>query len=183
VIDDLARLRADFAQEMGRSLAMPIAGAAAWTIAGVSGLFLSQENATYVLLFATGAIFPLALLVGRQLNENILSRSNPLARLMGMSVLMVNLLWALHITLLVGDFEYFPLSIGIALGIHWIIFSWIKGHHVGLVHALLRTVLVTAMWWLVPGNRVSAVAVGVVIAYLYSITVMTRQPIARPLET
>lgn len=157
---------------------MPIAGAIAWGVAGIAALFLTQRNATYVLLFSTGAIFPFALLLGRQLKENILSRANPLARLMGLSVLMVNLLWALHLTLLVRDFEYFPLSLGIGLGLHWIVFTWIKGHHVGLVHALVRTGLVTALWWMIPDNRISAVAAGVVVAYLYSIVVLTRLPTA-----
>ena len=174
---DLDQLRDDFTQEMGRSLAMPIAGAVAWTIAGVAALFLSQRDATYVLLFATGGIFPLALAIARPLNENILSRGNPLSRLMGMSVLMVNLLWALHLSLLIRDFEFFPLSLGIGLGIHWIVFSWIKNNSTGLVHAVLRTILVTALWWLIPDNPITAVAVGVVVAYLYSIVVMSRQPL------
>ncbi len=176
---DLDRLRDDFTQEMGRSLAMPIAGAVAWTIAGVAALFLSQRDATYVLLFATGGIFPLALAIGRSLNENILSRANPLARLMGMSVLMVNLLWALHLTLLIRDFEFFPLSLGIGLGLHWVVFSWIKNNNVGLVHAALRTTLVTALWWLIPDNPIAAVSLGVLVAYLYSIVVMSRQPAGR----
>lgn len=90
---------------------------------------------------------------------------------------MVNLLWALHLSLLLRDFELFPLSLGIGLGLHWIISSWIKGHSVGLVHAVLRTTMVTALWWLIPDNRITAAAVGVVVAYLYSIVVMSRQPV------
>lgn len=173
---ELESLRADFSREMGRSLALPIAGAVAWATAGIAALFLAPRNATFVLLFATGAIFPVALLLGRQLGENILSRENPLARLMGLSVLMVNLLWALHITLLFRDIDYFPLSLGIGLGLHWVVFSWIKGHPVGLVHALVRTGLVTGLWWLFPGDRITAVAAGVVVAYGYSILALTRLP-------
>lgn len=179
--NEISRLRADFSREMGRSLSMPIAGALAWALAGVGGMFLDERSATYLLFFAVGSIFPLALLIGRRLDENLLSRANPLARLMGMSVLMVNLLWALHITLLLRDFEYFTLSLGIGLGLHWIVFSWIRGHRVGVVHAVLRTALVTAVWWLVPEYRITAVAGAVVVAYVYSIIVLARQPISSDL--
>ena len=52
------------------------------------------RTATFVLLFGTGAIFPVALGLSRLLRERILYNTNPLAKLMALSVLMVNLLWA-----------------------------------------------------------------------------------------
>ena len=42
----------------------------------------------------------------------------------------------------------------------------------GIIHAWLRTILVTALWWLFPASPVLAVAVGVVVAYAYSIYAM-----------
>lgn len=173
---DLDVLRADFDRQAGRSLSLPIAGAIVWTIAGIAALLLPERPATFVLLFGSGAIFPIGLAVARVLNEKLLSNTNPLSRLMGLCVLMVNLLWALHITLLVNDAAYFPLSLGIGLGLHWIVFSWIVDHPLGIVHAIMRTALVTGLWWLLPSNHITAVAVGVVIAYLYSIyTLSTRR--------
>jgi len=44
------------------------------------------------MLFGTGLIFPVALLIGKLRGETLMDRSNPPSRLMGMSVLMVNLL-------------------------------------------------------------------------------------------
>ncbi len=177
--DALPALRADFEREAGRSLSLPIAGGIVWTIAGIAAMFLPQQIATYVLLFGSGAIFPIGLAVAKLLGENPIANNNPLSRLMGLCVLMVNLLWALHLTLLFEDASYFPLSLGIGLGLHWVVFSWIIGHSVGTIHAVLRTLLATALWWLLPVHPISAVALGVVIAYSYSIFTLSRRPLTQ----
>ncbi len=165
----LRALRADYDRQAGRSLALPLAGAIVWAAVGIAGLFLPARAATLVLLFASGAMFPLALGLARPLGERLLDNTNPLARLMAFCVLMVNLLWALHLTLWFGDPAYVPLSLGIGLGLHWIVFSWVIGHPLGIVHTILRTILATAAWWLVPNYQLSAVAAAVVLAYGYSI--------------
>jgi hypothetical protein len=172
-------LRTEFEKEAGRSLALPIAGTIVWSIAGIAALFLPADIGTYVLLFGSGAIFPIGLGVARLLGENPMANNNPLSRLMGLCVLMVNLLWALHLTLLFSDASYFPLSLGIGLGLHWVVFSWIIGHPVGTIHAILRTVLATMLWWLLPANSITAVALGVVVAYGYSIYTLSRRPLLK----
>jgi len=82
---------------------------------------------------------------------------------------MVSLLWAVHLPLLFWAPEFFPLSIAIGYGIHWIVFSWAIDHPVGLIHALLRTFLVLNGWYFFPENRVGAVSIAVVVAYLLSV--------------
>ena len=171
----MTALRADYDVQAGRSLALPIAGALVWAVVGVAGLVLAERTATFVLLFGTGAIFPIALGLSRLLGERILDNTNPLAKLMALSVLMVNLLWALHLTLVVDAPGFVPLTIGIGLGLHWVVFSWVIGHRVGIVHAILRTLLVTAAWWFLPDWRVSAVAAAVIVAYAYSIATLSRR--------
>ena len=115
-----------------------------------------------VMLFGTGLIFPVALLIAKFRRENLTGRLNPLSRLMGMSVLMVNLFWAVHIPLLLGAPRFLPLSLGIGLGIHWIVYSWIIQHPVGLIHAILRTGLVVSVWAAFPTHRLLAVPVVIV---------------------
>ena len=75
------------------------------------------------------------------------------------------------------DPTYLPLTLGIGLGLHWVVFSWVVGHPVGLIHAALRTVLVTGLWWLIPTHRISAVAAGVVAAYGLSIYLLATRPL------
>jgi uncharacterized membrane protein len=61
------------------------------------------------------------------------------------------------------------------LGLHLVVFSWVIGHRVGVVHAIARTMLVGAAWWLLPESRIPAVAVAVIIAYAYSIITLARR--------
>lgn len=137
--ETFSELRSNYERETNRSLSMPLAGALVWLVIAARGYVLPENQATVVMLFGTGLIFPISLLIGKLRHENLTDRSNPLSRLMGMSVLMVNLLWAVHLSLLFGARQFFPLSLGIALGIHWIVYSWIIQHPVGLIHALLRS--------------------------------------------
>jgi hypothetical protein len=124
-----------------------------------------------------GAIFPIGLIIAKMRGENLLGGANPLAKLMGLCVLMVNLLWAIHITLLLKSPELLPLSLGIGLGLHWIVYSWIVGHPVGLIHAILRTISVSAVWLMFPNFRVSAVAFTVVFVYAVSLYQMSARKI------
>ncbi|MEO7146341.1 MAG: hypothetical protein ABIX09_00445, partial [Terrimesophilobacter sp.] len=98
--DSLVQLRADYDVQGGRSLALPLAGAIVWAVVGIAALFLTPRTSSFVLVIGTGAIFPIGLLLAVVLRERLLNNTNPLAKLMGMSVLMVNLLWAVHISLL-----------------------------------------------------------------------------------
>ena len=175
--ETLYDLRLAYEQETNRSLSMPLAGTFVWLVIAISGYLLPENRATVVMLFGTGFIFPVALLIAKLRRENLTGRLNPLSRLMGMSVLMVNLLWAVHIPLLLGAPRFFPLSLGIGLGIHWIVYSWIIQHPVGLIHAILRTGLVVSVWSAFPTHRLLAVSVVIVIVYLISLVLMVRRPI------
>jgi hypothetical protein len=178
--ETLSELRTNFERETNRSLSMPIAGACVWLVIAACGYVLPENQATVAMLFGTGLILPIALLIGKLRQENLTDRLNPLSRLMGMSVLMVNLLWAVHLPLLFGAPRFFPLSLGIALGIHWIVYSWIIQHPVGLIHALLRTALVVTAWSVFPTHRLIAVPIMIVIVYMVSLVWMSSRSIDAP---
>ncbi len=173
----LDALRLEFTRHAGRSLALPLAGAIVWTVVAVAGLVLAPRTAALVLLFGTGAILPVGLALAALLRERLLDNPSPLAGLMGRSVLMVNLLWAVHLSLFAHDPTYVPLTLGIGLGLHWIVFGWIVDGSVGMVHAVLRTLLVTAAWWAFPDASVPAVGFAVVATYLVTIALMARRPL------
>lgn len=172
--DPLATLRADFDAKSGGATALPMAGAIVWAATGIASSFLSEWIGTLALIVGTGLIFPLAILLSKPLGENIFAK-NPLGTLMGLSTLMINLLWAVHLTLLFAAPSFIPLTLGISIGLHWVVFSWIIDHPVGIIHAVARTVLVTAAWWLFPDHRVTAVAAAVVLAYAYSLALLRRR--------
>lgn len=76
--DTLQELRWDFERMTNRSLSMPLAGACVWLIIAACGYVLPENRATVVMLFGTGLIFPIALLIGKVRHENLTDRSNPL---------------------------------------------------------------------------------------------------------
>jgi len=168
----LDQYRCEFEISSNRSISMPLAGALVWAFVGLVSLRLSFHSAVYVLLFSTGAILPIAMLIARLRKESLLSSANPLATLMGLCVLMVNLLWGVHIPLVVYAPEFAPLSIGIGLGLHWVVYSWIIRHPLGIIHAVSRTIMVVGAWYFFPEIRVTAVSVAIILAYSISLVQM-----------
>jgi len=164
-MNSLDKDRHEFIQKSGRFLAFPIAGAIVWLAVGFASLMLSPQKSLLVLLFGTGTIFPLALGLAQLTKQEVFLKNNRFGTLAGQSVLMVNLLWALHLSLVYTAPEIVPLSIAIGLGLHWVIYSWIVEASFGIIHATVRTVLCTVAYHLFPSHQLFAVAVAVVMCY------------------
>ncbi len=173
----LVEYREDFEKSANKSVSMPIAGAIVWTIVAFLSTQFEESTSTYILLFATGLIFPIALLIAKFRKENLVSTSNPLGKLMGLCVLMVNLLWGIHIPLVLNAPEFVPLSLGVGLGIHWIVYSWIIQHPIGIIHSILRTTLVILAWYIFPESRIFGVGIAIVIVYILSVYQMLNRKI------
>ncbi|MCY7294743.1 hypothetical protein HJG39_04770 [Alteromonas sp. a30] len=182
---NLDQLRADFEKTSNRAVSFPIAGALVWFIIGIVSTQLSTYYGLLFMLFASGAIFPLALLVAKIRKENVMASENPLSKLLALGVLMVNLLWAVHVPLMMKAPIFVPLSVGIGLGLHWIIYSWIVLHPVGIIHAISRTVSCVLVWLIVPKEHLlTGIASVIVICYALSIYIMlTREIPTRKQET
>jgi hypothetical protein len=165
--------RREFAQRRG--LAMPLAGAVAWSIVGVAGVFLPPGPEVWVLFGATGSILYLGLFFSRFTGENFLDKRRPKNVFDGLflrAVAMAVLVFAIAIPFFQADYTSLPLSVGILSGLMWLPFSWIIGHWVGTFHALARTALVTAGWYLFPTLRFVAVPAVIVIIYVLTIIVL-----------
>jgi hypothetical protein len=173
----LDAIRADFELHANRSLSLPIAGLLVWSAIAVLGLALPPKQSVYALVYSTGAIFPIALLIARFRREALISSKNLLAGLMGACVLMANLLWALHIPLLIAAPAFVPLSVGVGLGMHWVVYSWIVRHPVGYIHAVVRTVGLLCAWLLAPTNSVTACALVICAVYTLSLYLMASREI------
>ena len=86
---------------------------------------------------------------------------------------MVNLLWAVHVPLMMKAPQFVPLSVGIGLGLHWIIYSWIVQHPVGLIHAISRTLACVVVWLSLPAEYLlTGISGAIVICYVVSIYLM-----------
>jgi hypothetical protein len=98
----LDEYRNEIEKSSNRSVSMPIAGTIVWGLIALLSTQFDETIALYILLFATGGILPLALVIAKIRTENLVSSSNLFAKLMGLCILMVNLLWAVHIPLLLN---------------------------------------------------------------------------------
>jgi hypothetical protein len=171
--------RNDFEISANRSVSMPIAGTIIWAFIAFISTQFDSLTSTYILLFATGGIFPIALLIAKIRGENLASSNNPLAKLMGLCVLMVNLLWAVHIPLILNAPEYVPLTLGIGLGLHWVVYSWIVQHPLGLIHSISRAILILCAWYIFPNQQLLAISCVIVLLYFVSIyQMLTRSVIS-----
>jgi hypothetical protein len=165
--------REEFAQR--RFLAMPLAGCIAWLVAGVAGACLPPLYAVWTLFIATGCIAYLGMLLSRFTGENFLDKSrpkNPFDSLFMMTVLMSLLVYAIAIPFFLNDYTSLPLSVGILTGLMWVPVSWIIRHWIGIVHAVARTVLVLAGWYLFPTQRFVVIPAVVVVIYLFTMLVL-----------
>lgn len=165
--------RREFAQR--RFLAMPLAGAVAWTIVGVAGVFLPPGLEVWVFFGATGSILYLGMFFSRLTGENFLDKEGPkntfdelFLRTVGAAVLV----FAIAIPFFRADYTSLPLSVGLLSGLMWLPLSWIIGHWIGTFHALARTALVTASWYLFPSLRFTAVPAVIVAIYAVTIVVL-----------
>lgn len=170
--------RREYAQRRG--LAMPLAGAVAWTIVGVAGAFLSPILKAWVLFGAVGSILYLGLMISRFTGENLLDNDkqrpkNVFDALFLRTVGEAVLVFAIAIPFYRMDYTSLPLSVGILTGLMWLPLSWIIEHWVGTFHTLARTGLVTATWYLFPHARFVAVPAVVVALYAVTIVILERR--------
>ena len=150
----LAELRLHFSRQ--RPIAVPIAGAICWAVAGVFGAVLPVSSASIAMFVCVGMIFPLSLLVGRVVHENVMARDQ-LSDLLFKSIMAASLFWAVVIPFYIVDRSSVPLTLGIIFGMPWMILGWIIRHWIGAFHAIARTVLIVVAWFSFPEYRFVAI--------------------------
>lgn len=159
-------------------LATPIAGTIAWAITGVAGMVLPSRAASLVLFIATGMIAYLGMFISRFTGENFLDRSRPrntFDALFFYTVAMALLAYAIAIPFYLIDHTSLPLSVGVLSGMMWVPMTWILQHWIGVGHAVVRTVLIVALWYLFPEQRFVAIPFAIVGVYIWSIAVLLRR--------
>ncbi|MFT3830384.1 MAG: hypothetical protein QM691_11845 [Opitutaceae bacterium] len=165
----LEHQRLDFISRSAGFRAFPLAGMTAWTAFGLASLLAPPATSIYLLLCATGAIFPLALGFAALTGQQVFQKGNAFASLIGQSVLMVNLIWVLHFALISERPALVPLSLAIGLGLHWIVFGWIIQSSLGLIHAIGRTGACTVAYCFGGELRMVAISAAVVVCYAFTL--------------
>ncbi len=159
-------------------LAMPIAGTIAWSAIGIAGMLLPVEKAAWALFIGTGMIFSLGLLVARFTGEDLLGKQrpgNPFDALFMRAIVMSWLVFGIAIPFFRRDPTSLPLTVGILAGLMWLPFGWIIDHWVGTFHAVTRTILCLAAWYLFPDYRYVVIPAVIVAVYLVSIIALVQR--------
>lgn len=168
-------MRSDFLRSRRGALSLPATGVISYGTAAILSLFIAEAHANLTLALCFWAIPPVAAIVGRIRGEDFRGKpDNPLFQLSKLARVMVLSTWAIHIPVWIHAPALFPLTVGIAFGLHWVVFGWSIGHPLGLVHLALRATLVPAAWYGAPDNRMGAVAAAVAFCYLVSLWQLNR---------
>jgi hypothetical protein len=161
-----------------RFLAMPLAGTVAWMVIGIGSLFLSPAGLVWLTFIATGFIAYLGIMFSKLTGENFTDKNKPkntFDTLFFYSVGMSLLVYAIAIPFFMIDYTTLPFTVGILAGLMWLPMSWIIQHWIGLFHAISRTLLLVAVYFLFPDQRFLASAIVVVSIYLITIVVLEKR--------
>lgn len=173
----LSSLRKSFRDTSTKS--MPVAGMLFWSVVGIASLLIEPQQLAYVVLFGSGMIFPLGVMIDRMTGKK-LKRSetgNPVLKLFMQSLGLVVLVWPLVIisAMEAANPDLIVLGGAILMGIIWIPFGWASDDPVGLEHAVGRAVICYATYLLAPEPYcAAAVSAAVIFAYGYAMVRMRR---------
>lgn len=176
--------REEFADR--KFLAMPIAGMIAWALIGVAGATLSLTGKVWAVYIGTGMIFYLGLAVAKFIGEDLLGKTRPknvFDRLFMNGVFGALLVYALAIPFFLVEPTSLPLTVGVLAGLMWMPFSWIIQHWIGIFHAVSRTLLCVAAWYVFPEARFVAIPAIIVAIYLVTVVVLVKRPRGLPETT
>lgn len=168
--------RSEFSRS--RFLAMPLAGTITWAIVAVAGALLATPQAALALFIATGSTVYLGMFLSRFTGENFLDKSKPkntFDSLFFHALVMSLLVYGIAIPFFLEDRTSLPLTVGILAGLMWVPLSWIIQHWIGIFHAVARTALVVAAWYVFPEDRFVAVPLVIIAIYAVTIAVLERR--------
>lgn len=156
-------------------IATPLAGTMVWLLIGISGLLFDDQTTVLVLFIGTGSIVYIGMFFSKLTGENFLDKSKPknvFDNLFLFTVGQAFLVYAIAIPFFLIDHSSLPLTVGILTGIMWIPFSWIINHWVGLFHGIARTLLIVALWYLLPELRFVTIPFAIVFIYLITMVIL-----------
>lgn len=144
-----------------------LAGASYWSVLTAAGYLTTDHVWSYIALFGSGLIFPLALLYARLLKNGFMTDRTAVTSVLAPAMIAMLLFWPMAIAALWEAPEIFPLILAIGLSLHFPVIGWSYGRTFLLTaHAVIRAVVVFAIWTLFPDERLTLIPLAVTLAYL-----------------
>jgi len=164
---ELLTLRTELAQRSRWNIGYFYSGFTFWVYVAVVGSILPLSNARLYWLVGTFFIFPVALAFSRALRADPFCKGNSLGDLVGYSHMSVI---AFTLPLVILACIYFPeamlLVMAICYCVDFYVMTWAFGSPLFALHAAIRTLLVSVVWFALPEWRVLAIPLIVAAAYL-----------------
>jgi hypothetical protein len=160
--------RKRYSAAAGGGVSLPVAGAVYWAVIGVMGFYLDPADWAYAAAIGSGLIFPLGLLLQGPFRSPFMKAKSPLSGVTMSAIIAINLLWPVHFVVIAVLPEAAPLSLAIGMTLHWPMIGWSYASRVCLIHALVRTAVVTLIWYALPDLRLTGIPFAVSALYVFA---------------
>lgn len=160
-----------------RFMAMPLAGTLVWALLIFTGWLLPPNAAVMAIYIGTGSIVYIAMGMAKLTGENFKfekgANRNFFDTLFLATVGMSFMVYAIAITFFLTDYRSLPFTVAILTGLMWLPISVMMQNWIGVVHAVGRTLLCTAAWFLFP--ELSFVLQPMIVVVMYGVSLMALQ--------
>ncbi|WP_080053751.1 DUF7010 family protein [Spirosoma aerolatum] len=169
---EIVNQKRQFLIRANAGISLPIAGAIYWAALAVAGFYLKPGQWTLMAFCTSGLLFPLGLALQKPFKANLMVK-NPLAGLIPYALFSMMLSWGIIIPASSIDKSLVPLCLAIGMSIHWPIIGWLYDSKACQLHALLRTIVVVACWYTLPGLRFTLLPLLVSVLYVLTVIGLT----------
>ena len=160
-----------------RFMAMPLSGMLVWALLIFTGWLLPPNAAVMAIYIGTGSIVYIAMGMAKLTGENFKfekgANRNFFDTLFLATVAMSFMVYAIAIPFFLTDYRSLPFTVAILTGLMWLPISVMMQNWIGVVHAVGRTLLCTAAWFLFPD--LSFVLQPVIVVCMYGVSLMALQ--------
>lgn len=146
---------------------VPMAGIVYWlAVAGLS-LYFPPAAQLNLAFFASGLIFPVALLLAAIFRNNFMKDRSATGSVLFPAFISMLLFWPmLVVTAQSANADAVLVILAIGMSVHWPVIGWSYGRtalYTG--HSILRAIAVVAVWALLPSHRFFAIPLAVAMVY------------------
>ena len=173
MIDLKAAVQADRLASYARvkgGFPIPLAGAAYWGVQAYVGWTHGFIQWLAVAMWGSGLIFPLALLLARMFRIDFMRERTSVSSVLLPTFIAMFLFWPMLFAAVWTAPRLAPLILAIGMSLHWPVIGWSYGR-TGLytAHAVVRALVVFAIWVLLPQARLTLLPLSVCIVYLATV--------------
>ncbi len=145
---------------------VPLAGLIYWLVLGLAGYGLGLADWALLAFFASGAIFPLALLLARLFNNPFMKDRTAVSGVVGPAFVGMLLFWPMIAGAVQAGPELVPLILAIGMSAHWPVIGWSYGRVlIYSSHAIIRAGVVLFIWLVYPEARLTWLPLSVAAVY------------------